>query len=291
MGTNKRSLFPFRHKYKEHIKMCKAPIIDTAAGVGGSPRSPKRGAQCLDALDDSVIISEELLKQKNTELAELQAMLLSVKKGPRRKELQRRCDQLDKQIKKLQPSRLDIVHNTEVTRVAIALSDSISTDDAEKIATALQALVQMTASLSCIDDVALFYLIGAGEGVVTAMELHATHTAVVAAGCHALCNLFAGLKHLNGSESITQQLCTSRTGDIVLRGMGEHVLDRDVQHYGCRVINVLAVSMNRFDDNIEESVATACFLTSARIAASKARRQHPEDGEVTQWADCAMRLL
>lgn len=268
--------------------MCKKPMIDTAAGVGSSPRSPKCRS---DVLDDTVIINEELLKQKNTELAELQAMLLSVKKGPRRKELQHRCDELDKQIKQLQPSRLDIVHNTEVTRVAIALSDSISTDDSEKIATALQALVQMTASLASIDDVALFYLIGAGEGVVTAMELHATHTGVVAVGCHALCNLFAGLKHLNGSESITEQLCSSRTGDIVLRGMGEHVENRDVQHYGCRVINVLAVTMNRFDDNIEESVATACFLTSARIAASKARRQHPQDDEVTQWADCAMRLL
>jgi len=275
--------------------MCKpGPVIteDTAAGVGSSPRSPKRPTNCLDdGLDDTVIISEDALRQKNTELAELQAMLLSVKKGPRRKELQRRCDELDKEIKKLQPSRLDIVHSTEVTRVAIVLSDSISTNDAEEIAAALQALVQMTASLASIDDVALFYLIGAGEGVVTAMELHAAHTGVVAAGCHALCNLFAGLKHLNGSESITEQLCTSRTGDIVLRGMGEHVADRDVQHYGCRLINVLAVSMNRFDDNIEESVATACFLTVARIAASKARRQHPQDEEVTQWADCAMRLL
>jgi len=130
------------------------------------------------------------------------------------------------------------------------------------------------------------------------MKQHPTHRGVIAGGCHALCNLFAGLKHLNNGDSIARQLSSSEVGDAVIQGMSELPEERDVQYYGCRVINVLAVNMNQAcmldiaeSDSVESCIATACFFASARVAVSKARRKHASDAEVTQWADCAMRLL
>jgi hypothetical protein len=40
-----------------------------------------------------------------------------------------------------------------------------------------------------------------------------------------------------------------------------------------------------------DTINRACFFTGARVAVAKARRLHCEDEELTQWADCAMRLL
>jgi len=223
--------------------MCIGPTTDDGCGVGASPRHTGKHVKLSEAavaghsifgetleVDEDTVVTEKLLKDKNTELAELQAMLLSVpKKGFKRKELQRRSEELDTQIKQLQK---EFAHSTEVMRHAIALSDSISTNDADTIAEALSALVKMTAGLATIDDVALFYLIGAGEAVLTVMEIHTTHTGVIEYGCHALCNLFAGLKHLSGSDAITEQLCSIRTGELVLRGMAEHKTHRNIQLYG-----------------------------------------------------------
>lgn len=263
---------------------------DEGCGVGHTPREE----DSVITRADNDVVTEDLLKQKNTELHAMQAQLLSVPRSQRKK-LKVSVDELDNQIK--------AIHNnfaltSEVQKTAMALNDSISSSDPDAIATALQSLIKMTVGLTTIDDVVLFYLISAGEGVVASIKQYPTHCGVVQGGCHALCNLFSGLKHLNNGEALAQQLSTVDVGDAVIQGMSEQLDNRDVQFYGCRVINILAVNMNKacmmdigVSDNVDSCIATACFFASARVAVSKARRQHAYDTEVAQWADCAMRLL
>jgi len=88
-----------------------------------------------------------------------------------------------------------------------------------------------------------------------------------------------------------------------MRGMAELVDDRDVQFYGCRLLSILAMNMKQAQTKsaadeyeagsttLEDTINRACFFTGARVAVAKARRLHCEDEELTQWADCAMRLL
>jgi len=261
-------------------------ISDTAAGV----YAPRTAASC-DANHspdlDSAVVTEELLKRANSELYEIQAQLLSVPRAER-KALMARSSQLDVTIARLQK---DFAHSNAIMVAAMCLNDSITAQDADEIASALQRLVTTAADITCIDDITLCYLISAGDSVVSAMKQHKEHAGVVKGACHALCSLFSGLKNLDNGDAIAEQLCSLDMGDIVIKGMAHHMSDRDVQLYGCRVINILAVTLNRQDDSIDDCVATACFFASGRIAVAKARRRHPTDKEVTQWADCAMRLI
>lgn len=213
--------------------------------------------------------------------------MLSVPRAER-KALQIRSSELDDQIQHLQK---DFTHSNEVQRSAMALNDSIAVKDADAIASALERLVTTASGITVVDDVTLCYLMSAGEGMVSSIKQHKSHIGVVKWACHALCSLFSGLTDLDNGDTISQQLCSPHMGDIVIEGMSYHMADRNVQLYGCRVINILATNIHPDDDSIEDCVEAACFFASARIAVAKARRQHPTDKEVTQWADCAMRLI
>lgn len=273
--------------------MCRSPRAEDEGSGVGTNLSIARDEECDDISD----VTEDLLKRKNAELHELQAQMLSVPRSERKK-LKVDAEVLDAQIKKISAN---YAHSSEVQRAAAALNASIITNDATAIAAALERLIKMSAGLSTINEVALFYLISAIEGVVSAIKLHSSHSGVVQGGLHALCNLFAGLKLLDNGEDIARQWSTTEVGDIVIDAMSKLLEDRDVQFYGCRVINILAVNMNTGvlgvieedigGDPLEASLITACFFASARVAVSKARRQHINDSEVTQWADCATRLL
>lgn len=274
--------------------MCKSPTVtvqnDLGCGVGAS--SP------IDAVvEDSLVeIFEDdlaVLKRKNAELHQIHARMLSVPRAERKK-LKISADKLDVEIKKM-------THNcqaaSEVQRTAAALQEALATGDLDDVASVLQRLRKMTAELTIADDIALFYLIGMGESVATCMRQHTEHRAVFAAGLQALCNLFAGLGALDNGDTIAAQLATAELGDTVVKGMGIYLDDAEMQLYGCRVVNVLAMHMRKTDWNamqevdLEGCVAVACFFASGRVACSKARRQHVSNAEITQWADCAMRLL
>lgn len=276
--------------------MCRSPPTSPHEVATGSC-----SIQDTSCDSDSDFSTEDMLKRKNTELHELQAQMLRLPRASeRRKHLKSSVDLLDKEIKGLQAT---FAMSSEVQKSASALNASIKSDDPDAIAACLQFLIKRTAGLTTIDDVVIFYLISAGEGVVESMRQHPTHKGVISGGCNALCSLFAGLKHLNNGDSIARQLSSSEVGDAVIQGMSSLPEDRDVQYWGCRLINVLAVNLNAtaglkiehsqavLCDDLESSIATACFFASARVAVSKARRNHAQDAEVTQWADCAMRLL
>lgn len=281
--------------------MCRSPVPQTPEqdqgyGVGlslePSPISSQAKEHESQPSHNPSDRDVDILKRKNSELRELQAQMLSLPRAERKK-MKGCVEELDSEIKTLTAS---FVLASEVEKNATVLNASIAANDPDAIAAALSSLIQMMAGLTAIDDIALFYLISAGEGVVQSMKQHPTHGGVIAGGCHALCNLFAGLKLLNNGDAIAQQLSSADVGDTVIQGMGELPEDRDVQYYGCRVINVLAVNMNQacvsdHGSSLEASIAAACFFASARVAVSKARRKHANDSEVAQWADCAMRLL
>jgi len=277
--------------------MCRSPPTSSHEVATGSSSIQDTTKSNCDS--DSDLSTEDMLKKKNTELHELQAQMLRLPRAER-KQLKSSVDLLDKEIMGLQAT---FAMSSEVQKSAAALNASIASDDPDAIAAALQFLIKRAAGLTTIDDVVIFYLISAGEGVVESMRQHPTHKGVISGGCNALCSLFAGLKHLNNGDSIARQLSSSEVGDAVIQGMSSQSEDRDVQYWGCRLINVLAVNMNAaaglriehsqavLSDDLESSIATACFFASARVAVSKARRKHAQDAEVTQWADCAMRLL
>jgi len=270
--------------------MCLSHEQNSDSGCGAfSPRNAKTTAACDDHSPelDSAVVTEDLLKRANSELYEIQAQLLSVPRAER-KALMARSSELDATINRLQK---DFAHSNAIMAAATSLSDSIAAEDADEIAASLERLVTTAADITCVDDITLCYLISVGDSVVDAMKRHKEHHGVVKGACHALCSLFSGLKSLDNGDAIAEQLCSHDMGDIVIQGMAHHITDRDVQLYGCRVLNILAVTMNPQDDSIEDCVATACFFASARIAVAKARRQHPTDKDVTQWADCAMRLI
>lgn len=258
---------------------------------------------CLGQLETEssmVIVDRELLKEKHRQLHEMQARLLSARRsGAERKSLQKSAQLLDQQIRGLKDN---LVHTSEMQKAALALSDCISHPHTppNAIATALQKASEVT--LDVMDDLALCYLIGASEGVVKAMQRHPQHAGVMRGGCHALCNLFSGLQQLDNGDAVAQQLSRAEVGDAIIAGMSEQQDDREVQFYGCRLLCVLAANMKQskpaladeYEDgklSLEETIATACFFTGARVAVARARRVHPTDEEVTMWADCAMRLL
>lgn len=249
-----------------------------------------------------VVVDRDLLRDKNAQLHELQARLLSAPRGAERKSLQKSAALLDHQIKCL---KQNFVHTSEVQKAAVALSECISHPHtpADAIASALQRVIEMPLVLESMDDLALCYLISASEGVITAMQRHPEHPGVMRGGCHALCNLFSGLKQLDNGESIAQQLCRIEVGDAIMLGMAQLLDNRDVQFYGCRLLSILAMNMkqaqsksaaDQYEDGtttLEDTINRACFFTGARVAVARARRIHSEDLEVSQWADCAMRLL
>jgi len=278
--------------------------VDDGAGVGETCPTPPPSTD-IDAQDSLLIVDRALLREKNAQLHEMQARLLSVPRGAERKSLQKSAAILDQQIKCL---KQNFVHNSEVEKAAVALGESISNGEPNGIASALQRVINMPVALDAMDDIALCYLISASEGVVTAMQRHPHHAGVMEGGCHALCNLFGGLNQLANGESIALQLSRAEVGDVIICGMAELVDERGVQFYGCRMLSILAVNMKQRDtaassqarlvdeyeagcEPMEDAIAHACFFTGARVAVARARRRHAEDVDILQWADCAMRLL
>jgi len=251
------------------------------AGVGDN-ESHQRGSA-----------TETMLKAKNTELAALQSQLLSVPRSERKALLQR-VNTLDESIKLLQK---DYASSNEIQLAAMALSDALDANDPEATARCLDRVsTPMTAVLGgAVDEIALCYLIGASERITVAIQRHPSHVGVIKAGLSSLCNLFAALKQLDNGEAMAEQLATAEVGQSVLAAMEEQMNERDVCFFGCRLINVLAVNLKsksgRVVESMDEKIARMCFSTGARVVVSKARRQHTTDSEVTQWADCAMRLL
>lgn len=261
--------------------MCISPTSTYGAGVGSDTH--QRGSA-----------TETMLKAKNTELAALQSQLLSVPRSER-KSLLHRVNALDESIKLLQR---DYASSNASQHAAIALSESLDENrNPEVIAECLDRVsAPMMAVLGeAVDEVALCYLIGASERVLLAIQRHPDHAGVIKAGFSSFCNLFAALKQLDNGEGMAQQLATAEVGQTVLAAMEAQLSERDVCFFGCRLINILAVTLKskaaEVSESTDEKIARMCFSTGARIAVSKARRQHPTDTEVTQWADCAMRLL
>lgn len=274
-----------------------APASTYGAGVGLD--TPERGSA-----------TETMLKAKNTELATLQSQLLSVPRSER-KSLLERVNALDESIKLLQR---DYASSNEIQHAAIALSEALDekyvgnrengwctlhrANNPEAIAQCLDRLsAPMMAVLGeAVDEVALCYLIGASERVLLAIQRHPGHPGVIKSGFSSLCNLFAALKQLDNGEGMAQQLATAEVGQAVLAAMEAQPAQRDVCFWGCRLVNILAITLKSksaadASETTDEKIARMCFSTGARVAVSKARRQHPTDIEVTQWADCAMRLL
>jgi len=248
----------------------------------------------FDDFNDSSDISEsEVLKKKNNELHELQAKLLSVPRSER-KNLKECAEQLDAEIKTLS-AKFTLLG--EVQKNAAALNAGIAAKDPDAVGACIEALIKVPVTGQGMDDTILMYLVSAAEGVIASMKAYPKHNGVIKGGCHALCNLLGGLNQLNNGEDIARSLASADAGGAVTEGMAEHVNDRDIQFYGCRAINLFAISMNNAcmidlgEDSVENCIATACFFASARVAVSKARRNHIKDEGVTQWADCAMRLL
>lgn len=265
-----------------------APASTYGAGVGCHD-TPERGSA-----------TETMLKAKNTELATLQSQLLSVPRSER-KSLLERVNALDESIKLLQR---DYASSNEIQHAAIALSEALdekyvgNRNNPEAIAQCLDRLsAPMMAVLGeAVDEVALCYLIGASERVLLAIQRHPGHPGVIKSGFSSLCNLFAALKQLDNGERMAQQLATAEVGQAVLAAMEAQPAQRDVCFWGCRLVNILAITLKSksaadASETTDEKIARMCFSTGARVAVSKARRQHPTDIEVTQWADCAMRLL
>lgn len=265
-----------------------APASTYGAGVGCHD-TPERGSA-----------TETMLKAKNTELATLQSQLLSVPRSER-KSLLERVNALDESIKLLQR---DYASSNEIQHAAIALSEALdekyvgNRNNPEAIAQCLDRLsAPMMAVLGeAVDEVALCYLIGASERVLLAIQRHPGHPGVIKSGFSSLCNLFAALKQLDNGEGMAQQLATAEVGQAVLAAMEAQPAQRDVCFWGCRLVNILAITLKSksaadASETTDEKIARMCFSTGARVAVSKARRQHPTDIEVTQWADCAMRLL
>lgn len=285
--------------------MCKSPTVptqndnDLGFGVGSSPpTSPKKRTMDLEVEDSMAEIFEELdkkleIKAKNAELQQIQTLMLSVPRAERKK-LKVSADKLDNQIKQL---TRDFASSSEVQRTAAALQEALDTAEPNEITPVLQRLVKMTAELTSVDEIGLYYLIGMAESVAASMHHHGEHREFFAASLQALCNLFAGLAALDNGDTIVSQLSSAELGDAVVKGMGIHLEDAEVQLYGCRVVNVLAVNMRQVDwqamqeTDLEGCVAVACFFASGRVACSKARRQHVKNQQITQWADSAMRLL
>lgn len=249
-----------------------------------------------DFNDSSDNTESDLLKQKNNELYELQAKMLSVPRSERKK-LKLCAEELDVEIKTLSAN---FILFSEVQKSAVGLRAGIAAEDPDSIAACIETLLKVPGTLQGMDNTVLMYLSSAAEGIVASMQAYPTHNGVIKCGCHALCNLLGGLSKLSNGEDIARSLATADTGGAITEGMGAHVDDRDVQFYGCRVLNLLALNMNSAcmtelqdlaKDSVENCIATACFFASARVAVSKARRKHVKDEGITQWADCAMRLL
>lgn len=246
-----------------------------------------------------VIVDRELLKEKHRQLHDMQARLLAAPRlGAERKSLQKRAQILDHEIKGL---KQNFVATSEMQKAALALSDCISHPNTPPNAIA-SALKRASEATDATDDLALCYLMGSSEGVVKAMQRHPRHEGVVGGGCHALCNLFNGLAQLDNGDSVVQPLSRHEVGDVVISAMTHLSHARDVQFYGCRLLCVLASNMKQSDTaladeyeggklSLEDTIARACFFTGARVAVARARRVHHADADVTQWADCAMRLL
>jgi len=284
--------------------MCKSPVTQSndlpTFGVGmsppSSPKSPKKrtiDGQVEEIFEDDLAVNAEIIKRRNRELQKIHTKMLSVSRAERRK-LKESADKLDAQIKQLTTNH---ANSSEVQRTAAALQEALVTAEAEKITPVLQRLSKMTAEITAVDEIGLYYLIGMGESVASSMRQHSDHREVFAAGLQALCNLFEGLAALDNGDTISSQLSSAELGDTVVKGMGTHLEDAEIQLYGCRVVNVLAVNMRQVDwqalqeVDMEGCVAVACFFASGRVACSKARRTHAKNAEVTQWADSAMRLL
>lgn len=263
-----------------------APAATYGAGVGYD--TPERGSA-----------TETMLKAKNTELATLQTQLLSVPRSER-KSLLERVNALDESIKLLQR---DYVSSNEIQHAAIALSEALdekyvgNRNNPEAIAQCLDRLsAPMMAVLGeAVDEVALCYLIGASERILLAIQRYPGHAGVIKSGFSSLCKLFAALQQLDNGEGMAEQLATAEVGQAVLAAMEAQLTQRDVCFWGCRLVNILAIMLKSKSaaesESTDEKIARMCFSTGARVAVSKARRQHPTDTEVTQWADCAMRLL
>jgi len=114
--------------------MCQSPRVspqqDQGSGVGGP--SPRPSKQDLPSTCDASDLTEDILKRKNTELHELQAQMLSLPRGERKK-MKVSVEQLDTEIKTLQAS---FALTSEVQRNATELNTSIASNDPDAIASA-----------------------------------------------------------------------------------------------------------------------------------------------------------
>jgi len=278
--------------YFRIVIMCKYPngTVDSAAGVGDltdpaftEMQLSSMGWQLPDPDEqDSCVITQDLLKQKNAELAALQSQLLTLPRGER-KLLRQHAASLDAHIKLL---CADFTHSSEIEQAAVALNKSLAACDPDAIAQALEGLTLV--DLAKVDELALCYLISASEKVLLAMQCYPSHAGVIKGSLSTLCNLLGGLQQLNNGYDISQQLCSDQAGQVVLDAMAQQLEDRDVQYFGCWLISILASFAHADGTSINDRI---CFTTGARVAVARARRQHKDETTVTQWADVATKLL
>lgn len=265
--------------------MCISPI-----GIGAAQAQPIQNTQVQDTQETQ---ATEELRCKHLELCDLQAKMLAAPRKARAS-FKSEVNLLEDEIHRLQTSALsqDLEPNMDLESTIQSLRSSMDDRDSQMIVIHVKDLVKAvnrtgkhgTESADC-DETALLHLIDVCPSIIEAMCEHSHLSGVIAAGCEAFCSLFLGVETLLNGDDIHARLQNSRhasLGHVVVAGMKAHPMDRDVQFFACQILARIAENMSGSSQCDDDNYV---WVVGARIAVGKARRNHPEDREVTKWAD------
>lgn len=170
------------------------------------------------------------------------------------------------------------------------LQFALAMGDGQMISKHCRDLNAQASRASGSTDEALFHLISAGSTLESALDRHTDDAGVVAACCEAFCTMFGGVVLLQNGQQIILDCMRLSLAEAIVAGLSQHVDDRQVQLFGCRVLTNLAVHKSKVLA-VQDVCAAEVWATGARVAAGRARRVHANDEEVKAWAEQAMRQL